>query len=111
MHVLIGCVFSKQLWFHLLNKVGLSILAPQADDFSFHEWWIKTDKLAPSIFQRGVKSLIILGAWMIWKQPNDGVFNGASPNVQRTLSLIEEESQLWCPAGARELAQLPATAG
>ncbi|GJN12867.1 hypothetical protein PR202_ga31184 [Eleusine coracana subsp. coracana] len=106
-HILIGCVFAKQVWFNLLHKVGLSSLAPQADDNSFEDWWVKTDRLALSIFKKGVNSLIILGAWMIWKQRNDVVFNGASPNVQRTLSLIVDEVHLWSLAGAQELARLP----
>jgi hypothetical protein len=34
------------------------------------------------------------------------VFNGASPNVPRILTHIEEEAHMWCLAGARELARL-----
>ncbi|GJN27928.1 hypothetical protein PR202_gb15994 [Eleusine coracana subsp. coracana] len=107
-HILVSCVFSRQIWFSLLDRVGFSVLAPQLDDTSFEEWWIKTDKLVPSVFTKCLNSLIVLGAWMIWKQHNDGVFNGASPNVSRTLSLIKEEDQLWGLACARELLCLPA---
>ena len=110
-HIIIGCVFAKQVWFQMLSKVGLSVLAPQAADTSFEDWWIKVDKLAPTVFRKGINSLIILGAWMIWKQRNDCVFNGASPNVQRILTHIEEEAHLWCLAGARELAWLPVANG
>ncbi|GJN18599.1 hypothetical protein PR202_gb05773 [Eleusine coracana subsp. coracana] len=45
---------------------------------------------------------------MIWKQQNDGVFNGVSPIVSATLALIEEEERLWCSDGAQELSRLPA---
>ncbi|GJN29602.1 hypothetical protein PR202_gb17843 [Eleusine coracana subsp. coracana] len=54
-----------------------------------------------------IRSLIILEAWMSWKQHNDMMFNGASPNVQRTMSLITMEMHLWSLAGAKELARLP----
>ena len=110
-HILIGCVFAKQVWFQMLSKVGLSVLAPQAADTSFEDWCIKIDKLAPTVFRKGINSLIILGAWMIWKQRNDCVFNGVSTNVQRILTHIEEEAHLWCLAGARELARLPVANG
>jgi hypothetical protein len=40
-HILVGCVFAKQVWFQMLSKVGLSALAPQATDTSFEDWWIK----------------------------------------------------------------------
>ena len=110
-HILIGCVFAKQVWFQMLSKVGLSVLAPQAADTSFEDWWIKIEKLAPTVFRKGINSLIILGAWMIWKQRNDCVFNEVSTNVQRILTHIEEEAHLWCLAGARELARLPVANG
>jgi len=73
----------------MLSKVGLSVLGPQAADTSFEDWWIKIDKLAPTVFRKGINSLIILGAWMIWKQRNDCVFNGGvakraeNPNTHR----------------------------
>jgi len=75
-HILIGCVFSKQVWFQMLSKVGLSVLTSQAADTSFEDWRIKIDKLAPTVFRKGINSLIILGALMIWKQRNDCVFTG-----------------------------------
>jgi nuclear pore complex protein Nup210 len=110
-HILIGCVFAMQVWFQLLNKVGLSALAPQAADTSFEDWWIKVDKLVPKIFKKGINSLIVLGAWMIWKQRNNCASNRAMPNMQRILTHIEEEAHLWCLAGARELAWLPVANG
>lgn len=108
-HILIGYVLSRKLWFSLLNRVGLSMLAPQTDDTSVKDRWIKSNKLAPTIFKKGLNSPFVIGAWMIWKQHNDGVFNGASPSVSTTLALIEEEEKLWSLDGARELPRLPAT--
>lgn len=52
-HILLGCVFARQIWFHLFHSVDLSVLAPQADD-SFMEWWVRTDKLVPNV-QRTLK--------------------------------------------------------
>jgi hypothetical protein len=33
----------------------------------------------------GLNSLVILGAWSIWRHRNDCVFNGATPNVNLAL--------------------------
>ena len=33
--------------------------------------------------RKGLKSLIILGAWTLWNHRNNCVFDGASPNLAR----------------------------
>lgn len=43
---------------------------------------------------------------MLWKHPNDCVFNGATPNVQQILRFILEQGGLWYLAGIGGLAQL-----
>ena len=60
--------------------------------------------------RKGLNSLIILGAWTIWRHRNDCVFNGASPRVDTALILAKEDAQLWSMAGARGL-PLPAPRG
>jgi hypothetical protein len=38
-HLLVGCVFARQFWFILLQRVGLAALAPLPAVASFDEWW------------------------------------------------------------------------
>uniref|UniRef100_A0A0A8Z0V1 Reverse transcriptase zinc-binding domain-containing protein n=1 Tax=Arundo donax TaxID=35708 RepID=A0A0A8Z0V1_ARUDO len=42
-HLLISCVFAKQFWFCLLQKLGLQHLAPQSVT-TFSSWWCKAIK-------------------------------------------------------------------
>uniref|UniRef100_A0A0A8Z1B8 Uncharacterized protein n=1 Tax=Arundo donax TaxID=35708 RepID=A0A0A8Z1B8_ARUDO len=56
--------------------------------------------------RKGVNSLIILGAWMLWKHRNACVFGGASPNLQELIRLAMGEYRMWCIAGARGLSAL-----
>ena len=74
----------------------------------FFKWWICIIALFPEDFKRGLNSLIILGAWILWKHCNNYVFNGAIPNIQLVFRNILEEAQLWCIAGAKGLARLVA---
>jgi hypothetical protein len=40
----------------------------------------------------------MLGAWMLQRQRNDCMFNGASPNLSTIVSLSNDEAQLWSMA-------------
>jgi hypothetical protein len=53
--------------------------------------------------QKGVNTLIILGAWTIWKHRNACVFEGASPSVNTILCELKDEHGLWCMAGVKKL--------
>jgi hypothetical protein len=48
----------------------------------------------------GFNSLVMLGAWILSKERNDIVFNGALPRMERGLLLAQDESNLWRLAGA-----------
>ena len=56
-----------------------------------------------------MNTLIILGAWVIWKRRNVCVFEGASPSVNMILCKLKDEHGLWCMAGAKKLQGLGLT--
>ena len=58
--------------------------------------------------RKGLNSLIILGAWSVWRHRNDCVFNGTVPNMATDVILAMDEVQLWSLAGARDLSLLSA---
>ena len=58
--------------------------------------------------QKGLNSLIVLGAWTLWNHRNRCVFDGITPNLGRALSLAGEERRLWSVAGAKGLSSLTA---
>ncbi|GJN12220.1 hypothetical protein PR202_ga30478 [Eleusine coracana subsp. coracana] len=62
----------------------------------------------PGDTRKGLNSIIILGAWTIWRHRNDCVFNGKVPSVAAALIMAGNERNLWGLAGAPVLAALPA---
>ena len=60
----------------------------------------------PKQHRNGLNSLIILGAWIIWKHRNSCVFDGLGPNVQSALQAFRDETQSWIVGGAKGLAAL-----
>jgi hypothetical protein len=44
-HLLVSCVFARQVWIGLLQPVGLLKLVPQPADKVFDEWWCSSNLL------------------------------------------------------------------
>ena len=66
-HLLVGCVFTRQFWFSLLRRFGLSPLAPQPQDVSFDSLWEKVEaSVAGDMWKQGrsqkVDFFIVRGA-------------------------------------------------
>jgi hypothetical protein len=62
-----------------LQKFRLHILAPLQGDTNFLQWWKRIADIVSDMTKKGVNSLLILGAWMIWKFRNRVVFDGPPP--------------------------------
>jgi hypothetical protein len=75
----------------LLQRVGLGAFAPQVSEITFQEWWCQVLSSVRTPNRRGLNSLIILGAWTLWRHHNDCVFNGAAPRLAMTLAMVGEQ--------------------
>jgi hypothetical protein len=110
-HMLLPCVFARQFWFSFLQRVNLQELPPQLENISFMERWRRIDEESLGSIQKGLNSLIILGAWTLWQHRNRCVFDGIVPSLVATISQAEEEKRAWELAGAKGIsffvAQLP----
>jgi len=61
----------------------------------------------PKQNRKGFNSLVILGAWILWKHRNSCVFDGSTPSVQVALqATFKDESYSWIACGAKGLAAL-----
>jgi hypothetical protein len=58
--------------------------------------------------RKGLDSLFILGAWIIWTHQNRCVFDGMSPSLTSILALADEERSRWETAGSKGLCSLAA---
>jgi hypothetical protein len=104
-HILVTCVFSRQVWCLVLQRLGYSSFPTQVTA-RFANWWSRTVRGLPTNEKKGLNSLIILVAWEIWKHMNNCVFNGATPCLADVLRAIANESALWRLAGAARLRDL-----
>jgi hypothetical protein len=102
-HLLVSCVFAKQFWFGFLQQANLQGLAPQSGTVSFLDWWRQATELSTGLEKRGINSLIILGAWTLWKHRNRCVFYAMTPNLDVGLEQAAEERDVGASWGKRSL--------
>jgi hypothetical protein len=103
LHILISCVFTRQIWHIIVQYLGLATLAPSVTSSRFNAWWkVAISNVQKELWQ-GLNSLIILEAWEVWKHRNTCVFEGAQPNTQVLLQAVIDECFLWCKVGAAKL--------
>jgi hypothetical protein len=106
-HLLVSCVFARQVWAVLLQPVGMLELVTQMTEV-FEDWWRTSTLRVQGQKRKGFNSLVVLGALVIWKHRNLCVFNGAAPSVPTALQVAREEALLWTMAGAKGLSLLQA---
>jgi hypothetical protein len=102
-HLLVSYVVARQVYFNLLSPLNLGEYVPEQQEQNFAHWWRKVLKMVKKKYKKGVNSLIILGAWVLWKHRNACVFDGVAPSVITIMRILKEEHTLWCLAGARKL--------
>jgi len=94
------------MWFTMLQKFGLKVLALGLDDEFFEDWWANAGERVAGQVQKSLNSIIILGAWNLWNHHNRCVFDGASPSITSIIATTLEDLFLWSMAGARGVSYL-----
>ena len=89
-HLLVGCSFLRQLWHELLSLCRCISGPPQLDN-RFQDWCLTSCAAAPSPSRKGLSSLLLLGAWLLWKHRNTIVFDGKAPFRNSGLANILRE--------------------
>jgi hypothetical protein len=101
-HIMVSCVFSREIWYQVLSLVGLQQCLPRPSDTVFQEWWQASELQVPKQHGKGFNSLVALVVWWLWKHRDACVFE-ASHNAQKIIQYIEDDARLWCMAGAKGL--------
>ena len=59
-HLLVPCVFTRQVWFSLFQHFGIHQFSPQPTDSSFDLWWERSSNATAGLTKKGFNSLVIL---------------------------------------------------
>ena len=91
-HLLVGCVFARQVWTGVCLASNRPEWIPRAGT-TLEEWCnTKTDTRMGA---KDTRALLILGMWEIWKHRNAIVFDGATPSSSHVLRRIVLEGRIW----------------
>ncbi len=97
-HILIDCVFARQVWLRVLSPPGWAALSPPRGSW-LQDWWSSSRVCLPEHLRSSFDSLVLLVSWQLWKERNSRVFDSALASVAVVLESIRSEGQLWSLAG------------
>jgi hypothetical protein len=109
-HLILSCVYAREVWWRALHHIHLQHLVPIADD-KLRPWWLWTRALLPSGLSRSFDSLVLLICWNLWKERNSRTFDRTHTWTAALLETIARDADSWVTAGFGVLALLLARTG
>jgi len=105
-HLVLGCVFSGEVWGILLRRLQLGHLLVVEQPII--DRWLKARKTFQKPFRAGFDSFFFLMAWNLWKERNARTFQGVQRSASKLTDDVHQELRSWCSAGYRGLVALAA---
>ena len=107
-HILVSCVFARQVLFILLQGVGLGGLTPRLDTACFSSWLVWCYQTSPEgVLESGkVFTLLALSSHGNYGSTDVTVFGGTAPSVNLVVRNIANKGSFWCMAGGKGHANL-----
>jgi hypothetical protein len=102
-HLLTECTWVRQVWSALASLSCTQALVPASwtGISSIAEWLDLCHANSPAEKRKGMKSLMLLAAWEIWKERNRRIFQHEELSVAALVARIRDEAILWNMAGAQ----------
>lgn len=97
-HLMVRCVFALEVWFAVLQQVGLQRYTPTPNTDTA-QWWTTLVAATPKTQRKAINGLIILTARSIWLERNSRVFDHIASPRGAVCNRIRQEFALWRAAG------------
>lgn len=95
-HLLLECMFARQIWEKICASLGRPDWTPMIND-RLIEWCSSMHDNVHG--DKNIRAIVVLVMWAIWKHRNDVVFDEATPSIPRVSKVIEREGRCWRQAG------------
>jgi hypothetical protein len=104
-HLFVECPVVRSIWDRVAIWVRSSNLAPvnwgRANNMK--DWLLQLINSLPPAATQGLRSLIMLVLWEVWRERNARVFRKECRQVQRIMAGIYDEAKMWAYAGIKGL--------
>jgi hypothetical protein len=99
-HILVQCVYAREVWHRCLQRVGLQTQVPHQGD-CLEDWWLLERQRFQRKDRKKFDRLISLACWSLWKQRNSRVFNGNARQLSalELVNRILDEFLVWVRVG------------
>ena len=88
-HILLDCVFARQVWLRVLSPPGWIALSPLSGSW-LQDWWPSSRACLPNHLRASFNSLVFL---VSWQEHNSRVFDSALSSVSVILESILSEGR------------------
>jgi hypothetical protein len=96
-HLLVSCVFSREVWFKTLSCFGWQLATPPQNAI-FTRWWLHWCRRIARPRRRAFDSVVAMTTRLLWLQHNEKVFRGLSSTPDFVLQLMLRTCDQWCAA-------------
>ncbi|CAL4994550.1 unnamed protein product [Urochloa decumbens] len=103
-HLLLSCVFIREVWYRVLRSQGWQQMTPGQDD-QIVSWWLTQRKQLDKLSRKRFDSIVLLTTWKLWNERNARVFRGTAKQPTLAFNEIREEIQSWSRAGLMLVAE------
>ena len=96
-HLFLGCAVVNIIWGHMLTWCTLQQLTPTPQD-NLKEWWVHARNTVDGKIRNRFDSLVMMVAWMIWRERNKRVFDKIAKSTSVLIELMKQEAKQWATA-------------
>jgi hypothetical protein len=103
-HLLLSCVYNREVWVMVLQLCGLQRLQAGLDA-ELGAWWTISRMAISKELRKGFDTLVVLVWWLTWKERSDRVFDvgHSAMHPSQLLLRIQDEGLQWVAAGYSSL--------
>ena len=98
-HLLVRCVFAREVWHRVLSRLGWHTLVPLNGGYDLASWWSSSRKKLQKDDRKCFDSLVILTSRSIWFERNRTTFDHLAKAVPEIISELEDHAVLWDMVG------------
>lgn len=107
MHLIAECRYKRRIWNLVATWVGFHQLEPRRWGVAQSiKDWLKMLASVSGVPKKGLRTLILLIVWEVWKERNRRIFDHKEAATSYLLSKIKEEAGMWALAGAKRLGEI-----